>query len=40
MLEVAVVVAARDKVPVVVDRLELTPRGFFLKLFSNLSIFE
>jgi hypothetical protein len=29
-----------DDVPLAIERLELTPRGFFLKSFSNLSRFE
>jgi hypothetical protein len=29
-----------DEAPLVTERLELTPRGFFLKSFSNLSRFE
>lgn len=30
----------REDVPLATDRLELTPRGFFLKSLSNLSRFE
>jgi hypothetical protein len=33
-------VAVRAEFPLAVERLELTPRGFFLKSFSNLSTFE